>query len=147
MFDNNEVYNLLAAGHSPEDIAAAFSKSLNDAEAQLNTEREELRAREAEAKLRHQAQDAKRKTFANVVSQFFSAIGEHYPEFELDDDSMTEDVCMALADLIIMAIDLESIKMKAELKPQPQPKHVKVELKKPSHDEIFADFFKHFGLS
>lgn len=147
MFDNNEVYNLLASGYSPEEIATAFSKSLNAAEAQVKAE-EEARL-EAERKHREALsvaeEDANRRinNLAVVLRDFCDFLEEYYPDMTTDQELTDEDL-RYLAMTLIAILDINAFKAQFEIAPKvKEPAKVKAS----SADEIFADFFKSFNLS
>ena len=146
MFDNNEVYNLLASGCSPEEVAAAFSKALNAAEAQVKAE-EEARL-EAERKHREALsvaeEEANRRinNLAAVLRDFCDFLEEYYPDMT-DDQELTDEDLRALAATLIAILDINTLKAQFDIVPKTK-KPAKVEA--PSADEIFADFFKNFSL-
>ena len=138
MFD---LYNLLASGHTPDEVAAQFTQALNDAEARLKKEDEERKAREAEAAARKAMEANKRADFMEVVEHLLSTIGKHYPDLAVE---VTDEVCGPLADLIIMSIDLEGLRGKRHINLDVKPVKVKVT---DTDKDAFAAFFKQFGLS
>lgn len=146
MFDNNEVYNLLASGYSPEEIAAAFSKSLNAAEAQVKAE-EEARL-EAERKQREALsaaeEDANRRinNLAAVLRDFCDFLEEYYPDMTTDQELTDEDL-RALAVTLIAILDINAFKAQFDIVPKAKEP---AKAKASSADEIFADFFKNFNL-
>lgn len=146
MFDNNEVYNLLASGYSPEEIATAFSKSLNAAEAQVKAE-EEARL-EAERKQREALsaaeEDANRRinNLAAVLRDFCDFLEEYYPDMTTDEELTDEDL-RALAVTLIAILDINAFKAQFDIIPKAKEP---VKAKASSADEIFADFFKNFNL-
>lgn len=143
MFDNNEVYNLLASGYSPEEIAAAFSKSLNAAEAQVKAE-EEARLEAERKALSAAEEDANRRinNLTAVLRDFCDFLEEYYPDM-VDDQELTDEELRALAMTLIAVLDINTLKAQFDIVPKTK-KPAKVEA--PSADEIFADFFKNFSL-
>jgi len=138
MFD---LYNLLASGHTPDEVAAQFTQALNDAEARLQREEEERKAREAEAKARKAQETAKRADIMQAVECLLTAIGRHYPDLAVEP---TDEVCGPIADLIIMSIDLEGLRNSRHISLDVKP--VKVKMADTDKD-VFAKFFKQFGLN
>lgn len=141
MFDNDNLYNLLASGHSAEDIVALFTSSMNEAEARLKKEEEERKAREAEAKARKELEANKRADFMKATAALLEAVGEHYPDLAIEP---TDEVCGPIADLIIMSIDLEGMRGKRHISLDVKP--VKVKMADTDKD-VFKKFFEQFGLS
>ena len=140
MFDNDNLYNLLASGHSAEDIVALFTSSMNEAEARLKKEEEERKAREAEAKARKELEANKRADFMKATAALLEAVGEHYPDLAIEP---TDEVCGPIADLIIMSIDLEGMRGKRHISLDVKP--VKVKMADTDKD-VFKKFFEQFGL-
>ena len=138
MFD---LYNLLASGHTPDEVAAQFTQALNDAEKRLKKEEEERKAREAEAALRKEQEAAKRADFMDATANLLTTIGRHYPDLAIE---VTDEVCGPIADLIIMSIDLENLRGSRHINLDVKP--VKVRMADTDKD-VFAKFFKQFGLS
>ena len=136
-----DIYELLKSGKSADEIAAEFAAQLNDAQARVKEEQAE-EARQAEIAKQAKAQ-AKRVDFADVVHDFFCAIGYHYPELGIHEEEITDELCNAMADLAIMAIDMEvaqKVKVKTKAK-KVLPVDIKVKTADP-----FAAFFEQFGL-
>ena len=138
MFD---LYNLLASGHTPDEVAAEFTQALNDAEARLKKEQEELKAREAEAAKRKELEATKRADFMDATAKLLAVIGKHYPELTFE---ITDDITGPIAGLIIMSIDLENLRPNRHINLEVKP--VKVRMADTDKD-VFAKFFKQFGLS
>ena len=138
MFD---LYNLLASGHTPDEVAAQFTQALNDAEARLKKEEEELRAREAEAKARKELEATKRADFMEAVESLLITIGKHYPDLAIEPN---DEVCGPIADLIIMSIDLEGLRGKRHISLDIKPVRVK---KADTDKDVFKRFFEQFGLN
>ena len=138
MFD---LYNLLASGHTPDEVAAEFTQALNDAEARLKKEEEELKAREAEAAKRKEQETAKRADFMTAVESLLTAVGKHYPDLAIEP---TDEVCGPIADLIIMSIDLEGLRGKRHITLDVKPVRVKMA---DTEKDVFKRFFEQFGLN
>lgn len=146
----NDIYNLLLSGKTPEEIAAEFTKNLNEAETKY---KEELAAEEAKRRKLEEdavAEAAKHADFADVVRAFMSAIGRHYPELGMGEEDITDEVCGTLADLIIMSIDNESKRISKWLPKKPkltvQVKTTDGKTHKVKEVDPFAAFFEQFGL-
>ena len=138
----NDIYESLKAGRSAEDLVAEFTKQLNDAEAQVKTEREAakqaefLRAEEAR-RIAEAAAHARREDLIDVIDCFVSWTKEYYPDF-IDDTDLDREAQGQLADVILMMFELKGLETRFA------PEH-KV-AKKETPEEIFADFFKACGL-
>lgn len=139
------VYDLMKSGMSAEEIAAEFTQNLNDAETRIEAERIEEARRREEAKRadaeKAAARNAKREDFAALAALFFNTIGKHYPNIAGEETQLSDEECLALADLIILAIDLEAMRMSMVSEPVDEVKPVKE-----SKVDPFAAFFKQFGL-
>lgn len=138
MFD---LYNLLASGHTPDEVAAQFTQALNDAEARLKKEDEERKAREAETAARKEMEANRRADFMEVVKHLLVTIGKYYPDLAIE---TTDDTIGPITDLIIMSMDLENLCDKRHIDLDVKP--VKVKMVDADKD-VFATFFKQFGLS
>lgn len=142
------IYDLMKSGMSAEEIAAEFTQNLNDAETRIEAERIEEARRKEEAKRvdaeMAAARNAKREDFAALARLFFETIGKHYPNIAGEAIELTEEECLALADMVILAIDLEAMRMSLVFKPV-SPVDKNEPIKKPETDP-FAAFFKQFGL-
>ena len=128
------IYDELRSGASAEELVARFTAQLNEAEARIKQEEaEEEAAKTAKA-------EAKRNDMIDAMEAFVTAIERHYPDL-LEDEAVDTEAVEAMADLIIMMLDMHSIV------PTKPAKTVKVTKTKPtSSEDIFADFFKAFGL-
>lgn len=141
MFDTDRLFDLLASGHSPEDIAALFASSLNDAEARIHAQEEERKRQEAAERARAEAAaNRKREDMCDIVADLFDFMDTYYSD-ALEPEDISDETIASLADLIIMVMDLEALRVQAK----------SVETKKcataASPEEVFADFFKAFGLA
>lgn len=149
MFDNNELYNLLAAGHSAEDIAALFTTALNEAEDTIRKEEEAKRAAEEAKALEAAKQAARKEDLVQLLRDAEAYCRSYYPSLLGSDQEMSEEGWNAVADLVLSLLDMEVAKNTTNVKMHIQPKSkktklpVKVEL---TTDDIFADFFKQMGL-
>lgn len=130
------IYKRLANGESSESIAAEFTAALNEAMARHAKEEEERAAREAEARARNAARAAKCDGMADLIDAMFRYLAKHYPALGIEDgDWDREDLC-AVAELVVLALDMEVIKI-TKAKPAVETK---------STDDVFTDFFRQFGL-
>jgi hypothetical protein len=144
---SNSLYEQLKAGSSAEDIAAAFTAELNKAEEQLRAERE------AEEKAKVAKQAVKLDEAATLLRKLVAFISYYYPSLGLEDDEdLTEDEYRALAELVLLMLDLEAMKpakRQFKMKSFNQPV-AKIEadkpVEKPALDDPFASFFKAFNL-
>ena len=125
------IYDELRSGASAEELVARFTAQLNEAEARIKQEEaEEKAAKTAKA-------EAKRNDMIDAMEALVTAIERHYPDL-LEDEAVDTEAVEAMADLVIMMLDMHSIV---------PAKTVKVTKTKPtSSEDIFADFFKAFGL-
>lgn len=155
---SNSLYEQLKAGTSAEDIAAAFAEELNKAEEQLRAEQEAEERARAEEKAKAAAIAAERAREAakldeatDLLRALIAFISRYYPSFEFDEE-LTEDEYRAIAELMLLMLDLEAIKpAKKQFKFKASNKPVaKIEpdtpVTKTALDDPFADFFKAFGL-
>lgn len=136
------IYKRLANGESSESIAAEFTAALNEAMARHAKEEEERAAREAEARARKAQEDAARAAkcdgMADLIDAMFRYLAKHYPALGIEDgdwDRDREDL-RAVAELVVLALDMETIKI-TKAKPAVETK---------STDDVFTDFFRQFGL-
>ena len=113
----NNLYDELKSGRSATEIAEAFAAQLNEAEARIRKEEEEARAAEAAAKAAMENADKlivkKREAMVDLINDFFCFITTYYPSIASAEDieELDEETIYAMADLIIMAIDLEVLKL------------------------------------
>ena len=121
----DHVYNELKSGRNAEELVAEFTKMLNEAEERIRAE--EVAAAKA---------NTKRQDFANLAGQFLTTLGTHYPELGIDPAEVSDEVCEALADMLIVTIDLEAMK---------HSKRIAKRGTKTAADP-FQTFFKQFGL-
>ena len=125
------IYDELRSGASAEDLVAQFTAQLNEAEARIKQEEAEVEAAKT-AKA-----EAKRNDMIDAMEALVTAIERHYPDLLEGETVDIEDV-EAMADLVIMMLDMHSIM------PVKAPKVVKA--KPRASEDVFADFFKTFGL-
>jgi len=126
------IYDELRSGASSEELVARFTAQLNEAEARIKQEEaEEEAAKTAKA-------EAKRNDMIDAMEALVTAIERHYPDL-LEGETVDIESVEAMADLVIMMLDMHSIM------PAKVPKAVKVTKPRASED-VFADFFKAFGL-
>ena len=167
---NNDIYSRLLAGESMEDIMEDFTAQANEAQARYEEfkrlEEERLRLEEAERKMREAAEReaknaAKRDHLIDLLSETLYFIAEHYPALGIttaEVDEMSDESLGALADLALMALDMEvaqktrnSLRNTMKLGPMTFPFHAPkitisesnaTEPAKPTADDVFASFFK-----
>ena len=148
----DDIYSRLLAGESSDDIAAEMTKALNEAIDRIEEEekarkaKEEEEARAAEAKAVHAK--VKREAVAAILVDIFNFCATHYPSLGLTmEDKVSDEELYALADVILMVLDLEAMKpanRKASIK---LSKSRNQETDKPlTTDDIFVNAFKMFGL-
>ena len=129
------IYDELRSGASAEDLVARFTAQLNEAEARIKQEEaEEEAAKTAKA-------EAKRNDMIDAMEALVTAIERHYPDL-LEGETVDIESVEAMADLVIMMLDMHSV---VPVKPAKVHKAVKVTKPRASED-VFADFFKAFGL-
>ena len=127
------IYDELRSGASAEDLVAQFTAQLNEAEARIKQE-------EAEAEAAKTAKaEAKRNDMIDAVEAIVTAIERHYPGL-LDGETVDTEDIESMADVMIMLLDMHAT----------VPTKVKVSkpvrAKSATSEDIFADFFKSFGL-
>ena len=143
------LYEQLKSGASAEDIAAAFAKELNDAEERIKAEEEAALQRLAEEQIRADKH-------ADVVEMLDSALyvlATWYPSFGLTYEEVSDEDLDALANLVITLLDLEalkpakrSFKLKSYKAPEAKVEAPVEPAKVNPIDDVFASFFKTFGL-
>ena len=183
---NTDIYSRLLAGESMEDIMEDLTAQANEAQTRYDEfkrlEEERLRLEEAERKMREAAEReaknaAKRDHLVDLISETLYFIAEHYPTFGVttaEVDDMSDEALGALADLALMALDME-VAQKATPKKSPvwkvnflpkreEAKPVMDEAIKPCNlpdngvtvsaansksnaDDIFAQFFRGFPFN
>ncbi len=101
------LYDLIKAGHSADDLAKEFTESLNSAEARIQEEeaakRAEEEARAAEEAERVQEEAMKRHDFEDALYQLWTTIGRYYPE--LAEEDKREESVAVVTDLMIRMLD------------------------------------------
>jgi hypothetical protein len=138
MFDTNELYNLLATGHSSEDIVALFTSSLNDAEAQLRQE-EEAKA------IEESRQEARRSEMVELMRDAEAYTRTYFPSLLDTEEEMSEEGWYAIVDLVLSLLDLEVAKgSKSKVKTKKSVLPVKLEMRTPQ--DVFAKFFEELGI-
>lgn len=138
MFD---LYNLLASGHTSDEVAAQFTQALNEAEARIKKEEEERKAREAAAEARKALEATKRSDFMDATAHLLTTIGKYYPDYAIE---VTDEITGPIADLIIMSIELDGMRGKRHINLDIKPVRVK---KADADKDVFKRFFEQFGLN
>ena len=148
MFDNNELYNLLATGHSAEDIVALFTTALNEAEDTIRKEEEAKRAAEEAKALEAAKQAARKEDLVMLLRDAEAYCRSYFPTLLGSDQEMSEEGWNAVADLVLSLLDIEVAKGAAtKVQVLPKSKKTKLPVKlELTTDDIFADFFKQMGL-
>ena len=142
------IYDLLSSGHTEEELAAEFARALNDATARKAKEEEEARTAELlaaeEARKRSEAAKAmKVEELTEIFNDLLTFITHYYPE--LLEETIEDADVRTLAELTLTLLDLELLKQrKGTLNVDLSLKNTKT--KTPTVDDVFADFFKTFGL-
>ena len=134
------IYDELRSGASAEDLVARFTAQLNEAETRIKQEDEEARIKQEEAEEEAAAiakVEAKRNDMIDAMEALVTAIERHYPDL-LEGETVDIESVEAMADLAIMMLDMHSIMPAKVSKP--------VKAKSRASEDVFADFFKAFGL-
>ncbi len=166
MFNEEDIYDRLLAGESADDIAKELTDMLNAAQTKFAEEAARKAEEEAKAALakaeRESKKAAKREALKQLIADTIVFIAEYYPAFGITMDAVDEvddETLDALADLLMLTLDLESLKpskrsfnlngkdlfgtMDSEVKPAPKA----TKPAKPKTDEdVFNDFFAMLGL-
>ena len=159
-----------------EDLTAQANEAQERYDEFKRLEEARLKLEEAERKMREAAEReaknaAKRDHLVDLISEMLYFIAEHYPSLGIttaEVDEMSDEALGALADLAIMALDMEvakktrqpfhaSMKLGPMTFPFHAPKATISEAKsnttdvlkdapmhKPTADDVFASFFKNF---
>jgi hypothetical protein len=105
------VYDLMKAGYSADDLAKEFADSINAAEAQIQEEEaarlaeEQARLSAAEAaRIAEQAQAEKRDDLEDAIGNLYDTISFWYPDL-VDEDKDAEQMVSAITDMIIRILD------------------------------------------
>ena len=142
-----------------------FADEANAAQARI--EAEEQAAKDAEvARMKAYAEErarteAKLTDLTSLLDDTFRFVAKWYPELEIEEGDWEEEDLKALANLVLMLLDVEVIKASAKSKraeaectetvasPRKKlPVKLAVSANKPvSTDDVFADFFKSLGLN
>lgn len=142
------IYDMMKSGMSADEIAAMFTQNLNDAEAKIKAEEAEAaRLAEEAARAEQERVDKvaeKRAAFAAVAEDLMRVMAAYYPDLM---EGVPEGSADAIADLIIMTLDLETLRasrprVRVQIKNAEDGKATTVKEVDP-----FATFFKQFGLS
>ena len=129
------IYDELRSGASAEDLVAQFTAQLNEAEARIKQEDEEAEAAKI-AKV-----EAKRNDMIDAIESIVTVVERHYPDL-LDGETIDTEAIESMADVMIMMLDMHSV---MPVKPV-WPAKEKAKAKTATSEDIFADFFKSFGL-
>lgn len=160
---NEDIYSRLLAGESAENIAQEFADMLNAAQAKFAEEAARKAEEEAKAALakaeRESKKAAKREAMKQLVADAVVFIAEYYPTLGITMDMVDEldDADLgAMADLLMLTLDLEAMKPSRTLKlnskdllcdPDKDTQKFAQKTAKPKSDEdVFNDFFKMMGF-
>lgn len=130
------IYDELRSGATAEDLVAQFTAQLNEAEARIKQEDEEAAAANI-AKV-----EAKRNDMIDAMEALVTTIERHYPDL-LEGETVDTESVEAMADVVIMMLDMHSI---MPVKPVWPAKVKTKSTDSRTSEDIFADFFKSFGL-
>lgn len=149
------IYKRLANGESSDAIAAEFTAALNEAMARHAKEEEERAARaEAERLAKAEAETrkmAKREDMATLLNDAFYYIAKHYPELGLGPEDLNDEELFAIADMVILMLDLEVLKAthkngEVKMKPRVTVKTAKSGEERKLSEDPFTAFFRELGL-
>ena len=127
----NDIYTRLQNGETAEEIVASFTAELNEAEDRIKRD-------EAE-RLQKLEQDTRRIVAKNELKEILSDFVDWMAEYmDMDDLEITNAELDALTDAIMLAMQLETIKFKWSIKPEPKVTT--------ANNDPFEDFFKKFGF-
>ena len=107
------LYDLMKAGYSADDLAKEFADSINAAEARIQEEEaarlaeEKARLSAAEAaRIAEEAQAAKREDFEDIIYNLYDAIAFWYPDLmEEDEEDKREEMVSSITELVIKLLD------------------------------------------
>ena len=148
----NDIYSRLLAGESSDDIAAEMTKALNDARNRIEEEEKARKEAELKAAQEKEANKAKMDAAKDIIANTLLFCATYYPSFGLTpDDKVTDEEIEALASMIVMLLDLETMKprrgLRAKLSLFDDAADTKSEVKKIlTTDEVFAEAFKMLGI-
>lgn len=105
------LYDLMKAGYTADDLAKEFTDSINAAEARLQEEEaarlaeEQARLSAAEAaRIAEEAQAEKRQDFEDIIGDLYDAIAFWYPDL-VDEDKDVDQMVGSITDLIVRILD------------------------------------------
>lgn len=148
----NDIYSRLLAGESSDDIAAEMTKALNDALNRIEEEEKARKEAELKAAQEKEANRAKMDAAKDIIADTLLFCATYYPSFGLTlDDNVTDEEIEALASMIVMLLDLETMKprrgLRAKLSVFDDAAATKSEVKKIlTTDEVFAKAFEALGI-
>ena len=148
----NDIYSRLLAGESSDDIAAEMTKALNDALNRIEEEEKARKEAELKAAQEKEANRAKMDAAKDIIANTLLFCATYYPSFGLTlDDNVTDEEIEALASMIVMLLDLETMKpqrgLRAKLSVSDDAAATKSEVKKIlTTDEVFAKAFEALGI-
>ena len=160
----NDIYTRLKNGESIDDIMNGFADEANAAQTRIAEEEAAAEAAEVarmEAYAEERARnEVKRTDLVSLLDDAFRFVAKWYPELELEEGDWDDEDLKALANLVLMLLDVEVIKANAKNKrvveestetiaPPPFKLPVKIAVsdnKPTSTNDVFTDFFKSMGL-
>ena len=148
----DDIYSRLLAGENSEDIAAEMTKALNDALNRIEEEEKARKEAELKAAQEKEANKAKMDAAKDIIANTLLFCATYYPSFGLTpDDNVTDEEIEALASMIVMLLDLETMKprrgLRAKLSVFDDAADTKSEVKKIlTTDEVFAKAFEALGI-
>ena len=149
-----QIYNRLKNGETSEDIAAEFTKALNEAQARMAKEAALKAEADARAALEKAEREAKATARTNemvaLINEGLGFCAKWYPELFTDGSDWDDADIKPIAELILLLLDTEAMKynklpkVKVEVKTVPKSKETAAKTR--DNTDAFAEFFKAFGL-
>lgn len=133
------IYDLISSGYTAEEIVDNFTKCMNEAEERIAREEAERRALEEEAERLKNEATAKEQGLVEMLDTAMAWLAHFYPALGIMPDSWDDEDLVAVARLVIAAMDAEVAKM---TKPKTHPRKKMVA----TTDDVFDKFFSTFGL-
>ena len=107
------LYDLMKAGYTADELAKEFTDSINEAEARIQEEEaarlaeEQARLSAAEAaRIAEEAQAQKKKDFEDTVCYLYDTINFWYPDLMgEDEEDKREEMVDSIAELVIKVLD------------------------------------------
>ncbi len=106
------LYDLMKAGYTADDLAKEFTDSINAAEARLQEEEaarlaeEQARLSAAEAaRIAEEAQAQKREDFGEIIYHLYDTIAFWYPDIMEEEEDDREEKVSVITELVIKVLD------------------------------------------